>query len=168
MRAEAGELGTWAPGVVLDALQCRRPAYPAPPGSCLAIDASGDGEWDMSKTILVVEDDSDMRALINRHLLNAGYAVRAVANGLEAAAACLSITPDLIVSDVHMPRMNGFDMIEILKSEPMLRDVPVIFLSADSEGVERGNSLGAVAYLTKPIRMDHLVDSVAEHLQEKG
>lgn len=122
----------------------------------------------MLKTILIVEDDTDMRALIRRTLLNNGYAVRAAANGQEAAAACERDAPDLIISDVHMPRMNGFDMIEILKSEPMLRDVPVIFLSADSEGMERGNSLGAVAYLTKPIRMDHLLDSVAEHLPAKG
>lgn len=122
----------------------------------------------MLKTILVVEDDTDMRALIRRTLLNNGYAVRAAANGLEAAAACERDAPDLIISDVHMPRMSGFDMIEILKSEPVLREVPVIFLSADSEGRERGNSLGAVAYLTKPIRMDHLLDSVAEHLPAKG
>ena len=52
----------------------------------------------MSKTILVVEDDSDMRALINHHLRGAGYIVRAVANGLEAAASCLAVTPDPIVS----------------------------------------------------------------------
>lgn len=55
MRVEAGKSGTWVMGVVFDALQCRRPAYPAPPGSCLAIEASGDGEWDMSKTISLLK-----------------------------------------------------------------------------------------------------------------
>ena len=122
----------------------------------------------MSKTILVVEDDSDMRALINRHLLNAGYAVRAVANGLEAAAACLSITPDLIVSDVHMPRMNGFEMIAILKSEPAMQDIPVIFLTADAKGRRKGNKLGAVEYLTKPLKVEALLKAVAKHLPAKG
>jgi two-component system, chemotaxis family, chemotaxis protein CheY len=118
----------------------------------------------MSKTILVVEDDSDMRALINRHLLNAGYVVRIAANGLEAAAACLSVTPDLIISDVHMPRMNGFEMIAILKSEPAMADIPVIFLTADAKGRKRGNKLGAVEYLTKPLRLDSLLAAVARHL----
>jgi CheY-like chemotaxis protein len=121
----------------------------------------------MSKTILVVEDDSDMRALIRRTLLNDGYVVRAAANGHEAALACERDVPDLIISDVHMPRMSGFEMIEILKSDPALKDVPVVFLSADAEGMERGNKLGAVAYLTKPLRMDHLLVSVAEHLMAK-
>ncbi len=118
----------------------------------------------MLKTILVVEDDSDMRALIRRTLLSDGYAVRAAADGHEAAMACERDTPDLIISDVHMPRMSGFEMVEALKAEPELKDVPVIFLTADTEGMERGNKLGAVAYLTKPLRMDHLLETVAEHL----
>lgn len=122
----------------------------------------------MSKTILVVEDDTDMRALIKRTLLNAGYAVNAVGNGLEAAATCLTSTPDMIISDVHMPRMNGFEMIQILKSEPAMNDIPVIFLTADSTGQERGNSLGAVAYLTKPLRMDDLVSTMTKHLPAEG
>ena len=122
----------------------------------------------MPKTILVVEDDSDMRALINRHLLNAGYMVRAVANGLEAAASCLAVTPDLIVSDVHMPRMNGFEMIAILKSEPAMEAIPVIFLTADSKGRKKGNKLGAVEYLTKPLKVEALLKAVAKHLPAKG
>jgi len=122
----------------------------------------------MSKTILVVEDDSDMRALIKRTLLNAGYAVNAVGNGLEAAASCLTSTPDMIISDVHMPRMNGFEMIQILKNEPSMREIPVIFLTGDSTGHERGNELGAVAYLTKPLRMDDLVSTMTKHLPAKG
>src|SRR5215212_11958649 len=121
----------------------------------------------MPKTILVVEDDSDMRALINRHLLNAGYVVRVAANGLEAAAACLSVTPDLIISDVHMPRMNGFEMIAILKSEPAMKDIPVIFLTADEKGREKGDKLGAVEYLTKPLKMDTLLAAMARHLPAK-
>jgi two-component system sensor histidine kinase/response regulator len=121
----------------------------------------------MAKTILVVEDDGDMRALINRHLLNAGYVVRAVSNGLEAAASCLTVTPDLIVSDVHMPRMSGFELIAILKSEPAMQDIPVIFLTADSKGRAKGNKLGAVEYLTKPLKVEDLLGAVARHLPIK-
>lgn len=122
----------------------------------------------MSRNILVVEDDVDMRALIQRTLLNAGYAVRAVGNGLEAAASCLTGVPDLIISDVHMPRMNGFEMIQILKSEPAMQDIPVIFLTADTKGRRKGNKLGAVDYLTKPLRMDSLLASLSKHLPAKG
>ena len=118
----------------------------------------------MVKTIRVVEDDDDRRALNNHHLLGAGYIVRAVSNGLEAAASCLTLTPDLIISDVHMPRMDGFQMIEILKSEPAMADIPVIFLTADRKGRKRGNKLGAVAYLTKPITAEMLLESVTTHL----
>ena len=118
----------------------------------------------MAKTILVVEDDDDMRALINHHLLGAGYMVRPVSNGLEAAASCLSDTPDLIISDVHMPHMDGFQMIEILKSEPAMQGIPVIFLTADRKGRRRGNKLGAVAYLAKPITAEALLKAVTRHL----
>src|SRR3954463_15776429 len=121
----------------------------------------------MAKTILVVEDDSDMRALINLHLLNAGYVVRVAANGLEAAAAFLSVTPDLIISDVHMPRMNGFEMIAILKSEPAMQDIPVIFLTADEKGREKGDQLGAVESLTKPLKVDALLKAMNKHLPAK-
>jgi CheY-like chemotaxis protein len=122
----------------------------------------------MAKTILVVEDDDDMRALINHHLLNAGYMVRAVSNGLQAAASCLNTIPDLIVSDVHMPRMDGFQMIMILKSEPAMQDIPVIFLTADTKGRRRGNKLGAVAYLTKPLQVEALLKAVKKHLPATG
>src|SRR5512140_2002371 len=105
----------------------------------------------MQKSILVVEDDPLMREFIELHLRDAGYAVRAVANGLQAAATCLTATPDLIISDVRMPHMDGFEMIATLKSEPGMKDIPVIFLTAVASGLERGKSLGAVDYLIKPI-----------------
>ena len=122
----------------------------------------------MTKTILIVEDDTDMRALMRRTLLNGGYAVRAAANGVEAAAACERDTPDLIISDVHMPRMSGFEMIAILKSEPAMAEIPVIFLTADSKGRAKGNKLGAVEYLTKPLKVEDLLRSVAKHMPAKG
>ena len=117
----------------------------------------------MAKSILVVEDDRDQRALIQLYLENAGYTVRSVSNGLEAAASCLSATPDLIVSDVRMPHMNGFEMIRILKSEPAMRDIPVIFLTVDRDGHEQASDLGAVDYLTKPFKHADLLKSVAKY-----
>ena len=120
-----------------------------------------------NKTILVVEDDSDQRELVAMHLLGAGYMVRSVANGLEAAASCLQVTPDLVVSDVHMPGMSGFEMIRILKSEPGMKDIPVIFLTVDEGGRDEGSDLGAIEYLTKPVKPASLLMLVGKHLAGK-
>ena len=120
-----------------------------------------------NKTILVVEDDSDQRELIKLHLLNAGYMVHGVANGLQAAGYCLTTTPDLVVSDVHMPHMSGFDMIRILKTEPAMKDIPVIFLSVDEGGRETGEGLGAIEYLAKPFKPASLLMLVGKHLAGK-
>jgi CheY-like chemotaxis protein len=119
------------------------------------------------KTILVVEDDADQRELIKLHLLNAGYMVHGVANGLQAAGYCLTTTPHIIISDVHMPHMSGFDMIRILKTEPALKEIPVIFLTVDEGGREMGEGLGAIEYLAKPYKAANLLMLVAKHLAEK-
>lgn len=118
----------------------------------------------MAKTILVVEDDTVQRELVALHLLNAGYVVQSVKDGLEAAASCLSVIPDLIISDVRMPRMSGFQMIRVLKQEPSMKDIPVIFLSMDEGGRDEGTDLGAVEYLSKPLKPDALLKAVARHL----
>jgi CheY-like chemotaxis protein len=117
-----------------------------------------------NKTILVVEDDADQREVITLHLLNAGYMVRSVANGLEAAASCLQITPDIVISDVHMPQMSGFDMMRALKSEPGMQDIPVIFLTVDEGAREEGQDLGAVEFLTKPVKPATLLMLVGKFL----
>ena len=118
----------------------------------------------MGKTILVVEDDSSMCDWISLHLRNAGYTVRTAPNGLAAAGACLKAKPDLIISDLHMPGMGGFDMIKILNSEAGLKNIPVIFFTVDADRKERSSQLGAVDYLTKPIEPEALVAAVAKHL----
>ena len=118
----------------------------------------------MLKTILVVEDDDTMRELLKLHLTNAGYAVRAASNGIEACHAVLGLTPDLIITDVHMPHMTGFELVEALRQDPAMADIPVIFLTIEGESVDRGNQLGALEYLAKPIRVEVLLQKVAKHL----
>ena len=119
---------------------------------------------DKNKTILIVEDDADQRELLSRYLLDAGYMVRSVGNGLEAAASCLQITPDLIISDVHMPGTNGFDMIRILKSESGMQNIPVIFLTMDEGARDEGTGLGAVEFMTKPVKQATLLMLVGKYL----
>ena len=118
----------------------------------------------MLKTILVVEDDDTMRELLRLHLTTAGYAVRVAANGIEAGHAVLGVTPDLIITDVRMPHMTGFELVEALREDPAMRDIPVIFLTIEGESYDRGTSLGALEYLSKPIRVEVLLQKVAKHL----
>jgi CheY-like chemotaxis protein len=118
----------------------------------------------MLKTILVVEDDVTMRELLSLHLTRAGYAVRVAGNGIEAGHAVLGITPDLIITDVRMPHMSGFELVEALRQDPAMADIPVIFLTIEGESYDRGARLGALEYLAKPIRVEVLLQKVAKHL----
>ena len=122
----------------------------------------------MPKTILVVEDDDTMRQLLKLHLTNAGYAVRAAADGIEAGHAVLGLTPDLIITDVRMPHMTGFELVEALRQDPAKANIPVIFLTIEGESVDRGSKLGALEYLAKPIRVEVLLQKVAKHLPLPG
>jgi len=109
-----------------------------------------------------------MRQLLKLHLTSAGYAVRAASNGIEAGHAILGITPDLIITDVNMPHMTGFELVAAMRQDPALKDIPVIFLTIEGDAFERGASLGAVEYLTKPIRVEALLQKVAKHLPRGG
>lgn len=117
----------------------------------------------MSKSILVVDDDQSLRELLRLHLSSAGYDVTTASDGIEAGYAVLRSPPDLILTDVNMPHMNGYEFVEALKSEKALASIPVIFLTSMDEA-DRGKQLGAAGYLNKPIRADKLLEIVAEHL----
>jgi two-component system, chemotaxis family, chemotaxis protein CheY len=117
----------------------------------------------MAKSILVVDDDQSLRELLKLHLSNAGYDVRTASDGIEAGYAVLKATPDLIITDVNMPHMDGYEFIEALKSDKSLPRIPVIFLTS-LDDFDRGKQLGAVGYITKPVRADRLLAVVAEHL----
>ena len=117
----------------------------------------------MSKSILVVDDDQSLRELLRLHLSNAGYEVNTACDGIEAGYAVLRSPPDLIITDVNMPHMDGYQFIEALKSDKTLPSIPVIFLTS-LDDVARGKDLGAVGYITKPVRSDKLLAVVAEHM----
>ena len=118
----------------------------------------------MSATILVVEDDDSIRDLLRMHLSAAGYAVQVAPDAIAAGYLVLRSPPDLIISDINMPHMNGFEFVEALKADSTLPRIPVIFLTSYDEGDERGKALGAVGYLTKPVRADKLLQLVAKHV----
>ena len=86
--------------------------------------------------ILIAEDEPDIRELVLFMLRFAGYEVVAATNGEEAVQTALREKPDLILLDVRMPRMTGYDACRLMKANPDLRDVPVVFLSAKGQESE--------------------------------
>lgn len=118
----------------------------------------------MAATILVVDDEASARDLLRLHLSAAGYEVLVAEDAIAAGYMVLRRPPDLIISDVNMPHMDGFEFIAALKSDKTLPYIPVIFLTTMEEGDHRGKELGAVGYLTKPVRSDRLLSMVAQHV----
>ncbi|MGC9521027.1 MAG: response regulator transcription factor [Anaerolineae bacterium] len=118
--------------------------------------------------ILVAEDERDIRDLIAFTLEFAGYEVVLATNGAEAVALAREARPDLVLMDVRMPRMTGYQACEALKETPETREIPVVFLSAkgqDSE-IQEGMEAGAVDYILKPFAPDELTAQVRRILEE--
>ena len=116
-------------------------------------------------TILVVDDDQPIRALLSQELTEAGYIVREAANGKAALESIRSEHPDLILLDVMMPEMNGFDVAAVLKNDPKTMDIPIIILSIVHDK-ERGMRIGVDRYLTKPIDTEQLFYEVGSLLEQ--
>ncbi len=117
-----------------------------------------------NKSVLVVDDDPNIRSLLQQELTEAGYAVRLAENGRKALALIREEIPGLVILDVMMPEMNGFDVAAVLKNDPATMDVPIIILSI-VEDKERGFRVGVDRYLTKPIdtaSLFHEVDALLD------
>jgi PAS domain S-box-containing protein len=110
---------------------------------------------DRPKTILVVDDEEPIRKLLQQELSEAGYRVEEAANGQEALLQIRRKKPDLVILDVLMPNMNGFNVAAILKNDPQTMDLPIIMLTI-VEDAERGYRLGVDRYLRKPINTEAL------------
>ncbi|MDD5028602.1 MAG: response regulator [Rhodoferax sp.] len=117
--------------------------------------------------ILAVDDTSASLRLLTDILKNEGYEVRSAINGELALRAAASNPPDLVLLDIRMPGMDGYEVCRRLKAEPTTREVPVIFVSAVSETDEkvRGFAMGAVDFVTKPYQRDELMARVRTHLE---
>ena len=118
----------------------------------------------MAATILVIDDDESIRELLRMHLSAAGYEVHVAEDAIAAGYLVLRSPPDLIISDVNMPHMDGFELVAALRADATLPRIPVIFLTSYDEGDDRGKELGAVGYITKPVRADRLLQMVAKHV----
>ncbi len=120
--------------------------------------------------ILIAEDEPDIRDLIMFTLQFGGHEVIATSSGSEAIERAVSEQPDLILLDVRMPRMTGYEACEALKKNPQTEKIPVVFLSAKGQEkeVENGLKVGAVAYILKPFAPDQLLKQVKELLDQHG
>jgi CheY-like chemotaxis protein len=118
----------------------------------------------MPATILVVDDDESIRELLRLHLGAAGYEVHVAADAIAAGYMVLRSPPDLIITDIAMPHMDGFEFVAALKADKTLPYIPVVFLTSVEDGDARGKELGAVGYITKPVRADRLLSLVAQHV----
>ena len=120
--------------------------------------------------ILVAEDERDIRELVAFTLRFAGFEVELAVNGADAVEKALASKPDLILMDVRMPRMTGYEACATLKRTPEVRDIPVVFLSAKGQESEinTGLEVGAVEYILKPFAPDQLITRVKQILAEHG
>jgi len=119
------------------------------------------------KKILVVDDDRTLRITLTRALENMGYQVEQVSSGAEALEACVKNPPDLVVSDVMMPEMDGIEFCRRLRATPSGQLMPFIFLSGKGELEDRihGHSIGADDYLIKPVNPRELAAKIEAQLE---
>jgi len=112
--------------------------------------------------ILISEDEKDIRELIAFTLRFAGYEIISTTNGEEAYQIALEMLPDLVLLDVRMPRMSGYEVCKKLKKNETTRDIPVVFISAKGQvnEIEEGISAGAEEYILKPFSPDQLTKSI--------
>ncbi len=138
------------------------PSPLAEPASLPMTEASG------AYTILVVDDSPTIRKLVTMTLEKYGHHVLSATNGLDALNKLKEVVPDLILSDINMPHMDGYQLCKMIRGNSVTRSVPVIMLSG-KDGIFdklRGRMVGATAYITKPFEIDSLLQLIDMHCQQ--
>jgi two-component system chemotaxis response regulator CheY len=117
-------------------------------------------------TILYVEDNPEHRLMMHTLLTSQGFDVEIARNGIEGMEIIREIPPDLILTDLYMPKMDGFGFIEHIKNNPITQDIPIIVVSAWPTGDHRQRAFecGALVFVAKPYDTDALVDLIKENL----
>ena len=119
------------------------------------------------KIVLVVDDASSTTQLLKAMLEVEGYEIAMAENGREGLALTRGIKPDLVILDVVMPEMDGYEVLQTLKGDPATKDIPVVMLTArrDDEAIQEGLDLGAADYIPKPFEPDILIKKVQTIIQ---
>ena len=118
------------------------------------------------KKILIVEDEESLLKLESILLTSKGYDVRGVANGQEALDAVAEEKPDLILLDIMLPEIDGFEVCQRIKDDPDTTDIPIIMLTAKKsrEDMARGEKVGADWYITKPFKSVMVIETIQRFL----
>jgi two-component system, chemotaxis family, chemotaxis protein CheY len=119
----------------------------------------------MSATILVVDDNECIRDLLYLYLSDTGYLVLTAKDAIVADQYLREHRIDLLLADIEMPLMDGLALVQALRNEPRFSSLPVVFVTSHAQFEGRAKALGAVAYLTKPVRTSQLFDVVAKHVR---
>ena len=117
-------------------------------------------------TILVIEDDRAFRDLLRLHLRQAGHKVHAAADPEEGLRTLIDSPPDLILLDLDLPYLSGFEVLEALRKDPTSARIPVVIVTghAEEEMHERCRGIGIDGYLTKPFKSEHLIQAITRAL----
>ena len=121
----------------------------------------------MPRRLLVVDDDPGLLLAVSDTLRAEGYSVKTARRGADALTIIAQSLPDLIISDIRMPGMDGFQLVRNLRSNPRTRLIPIVFLTAKDETADRvaGFRTGVDAYITKPFETEELVAIIASILE---
>src|ERR1019366_7095113 len=119
--------------------------------------------------ILVIDDEESFRQVILKFLAKQGFEAVPAADGQTGVRVAAEMLPDLIVCDLNMPGMDGYEVLAALHRDPKLADIPLIFLTGQSEPrqVRHGMNLGADDYLTKPVNLNDLLSAVQARLNRR-
>lgn len=118
------------------------------------------------RTILFVEDTSEQRDLLAMFLGMNGYHVEVANDGIEGLAQARKYKPDLILLDLGMPKMDGYQMMEELRADEALKGIPIVVISAWTAAVhrERAEAVGADVFITKPFELTHILKTVQKYV----
>lgn len=116
----------------------------------------------MLKTILIVDNDYHMRLMLEHNLKSEGYKISSAEDGDQAFKIAKNDKPALIITDLNMPKMNGFDLSQKLKKDPETKHIPIVLISGDIVAVNklRTSTFGPDDILTKPFHLEELYDRV--------
>jgi two-component system, chemotaxis family, chemotaxis protein CheY len=114
----------------------------------------------MSKKILAVDDSKTMREMVSFTLKNAGYELIEAEDGKHAISVLAGQKIDLVITDLNMPNMNGFDLIRNLRSNPLYKFTPILMLTTEADGAkkEEGKAAGATGWIVKPFNPEKLIE----------
>ncbi|MDD5210553.1 MAG: response regulator [Elusimicrobiales bacterium] len=120
--------------------------------------------------ILVVDDDDTILLVFRAHLTKGGHTVETAVDGLDALTKIPSFRPELILLDINMPRMSGFELAKKLKENPETKNIPIFIMTSLKQevNIKKGYELGVEEYITKPTNVSHLLLRINKFLENRA